>query len=316
MSKVKAVCLDSQMHLQDDLNLDSFAELCELVNYGISTYEEALERASGAEVILVNKIKIDREFLYRHQGSLKLVLEMATGYDNVDIATAKGLGIKVCNVPSYSTESVVQNVFAHILNLATILNEHIEGVRAGKWTRTPTVILGSMQELSGSTLGIVGLGTIGTRVAEVGRAFGMNVIAYHYRNKDTSLSLVSLEELFQKSDYISLHTSLNDQTRGFIDHKLLRLMKPTACLINTARGGLINERDLYEYLPRIRGIGLDVLGQEPPSGDNRLLQIPNCYVTPHIAWATFEARRRCLRVVLANLEAYLSGKIRNCVNER
>lgn len=313
MTNVKVVCLDSQMHLQEDLNFDSFTELCELTNYVTSTYEEALERASGAEVVLVNKVKIDREFLHRHQGNLKLVLEMATGYDNVDIATAKELGIQVCNVPSYSTESVVQNVFAHILNLATMLNEHIEGVRAGKWRGTPTVTLGSMQELSGRTLGIVGLGTIGTRVAEVGRAFGMNVIAYHYRNKETSLSLVSLEELFQKSDYISLHTSLNEQTRGFIDNKLLRLMKPSASLINTARGGLINEADLYEYLPKIRGVGLDVLGQEPPCSDNRLLQIPNCYVTSHIAWATLEARKRCLRVVMANLEAYLSGEIINSV---
>lgn len=314
MTKVKAVCLDSQMHLQDDLNFESFAELCELEVYKQSSYAEALERALGAEVVLVNKVKLDREFLQRHQATLKLVLEMATGYDNVDLVTAKELGIHVCNVPSYSTESVVQNVFTHILNLASMLNEHVEGVRAGKWVGTPTVLLSPMQELSGRTLGIVGLGTIGSRVAEIGKAFGMNVIAYHYRDKDTSLPLVTLEELFATSDYISLHASLNANTRGLVDHKLLSLMKPDACLINTARGGLINEADLIEYLPKIRGVGLDVLAEEPPHLDHPLTQHANSYVTPHIAWATLEARKRCLDTVRENLCAYLSGNLINCVN--
>jgi len=283
--------------------------------------EAKLERARDAEIILTSKCKLDAATL-EALPRLKYISMLATGYNNVDVAAAGRLGIPVSNVPAYSTESVVQTTFALLLELTTAVGVHDASVKAGDWVRCPDHAYwkSTIVELDGLTLGVVGYGTIGRAVARVATAFGMKVIAYSPRVPQdpgpTPVRFVPLAELFASADVVTLNCPQTADNEGFVNSGLLAGMKPSAFLINVARGGLVNEVDLAQALRigTIAGAGLDVVAHEPMHADNPLLTAPNCIFTPHIAWASLAARRRLVAMVAANVAAYLSGEPVNLVN--
>jgi glycerate dehydrogenase len=248
---------------------------------------------------------------------LKLVCVLATGYNVVDVAAAKARGIQVCNVPEYSTPNVAQAVFALLLELTNHTGHHDRTVHEGRWAACPDFCYwdGDLVELAGLTFGIVGYGRIGRAVGDVARAFRMKVI-YHRRNHDGDPGCVDLDTLFSESDVVSLHCPLTPDTQALVNARRIEQMKPTAFLLNTARGALVNEADLAAALDagRIAGAGLDVLSVEPPSPSNPLLTAPRCVITPHIAWATRDARRRLLETTAGNVAAFLAGSPRHVVN--
>jgi len=285
--------------------------------------ELKLERARGAEIILTSKCKLDEAALEALPG-LKYISMLATGYNNVDVTAAGRLGIPVSNVPAYSTESVVQTTFALLLELATAVGVHDASVKAGEWVSCPDHAYWktSIVELDGLTLGIVGYGTIGRAVARVGAAFGMKIIAHAPRIPQdpgpTPVRFVPLEELFATADVVSLNCPQTSDNEGFVNARLLALMKSSAFFINVARGGLVNEADLAAALGNgtIAGAGLDVVAHEPMRADNPLRTAPNCVFTPHIAWASLAARRRLMAIVAANVASYLAGAPINVVNRQ
>ncbi|HRP56622.1 D-2-hydroxyacid dehydrogenase [Agriterribacter sp.] len=282
--------------------------------------DEVLKRSAGAEIVLTNKSKIPGDVI-RALPQLKYIGELATGYDNVDIRAAAGRNIPVCNVPGYSTQSVAQLTWALILELTYNVNRRSAEVQNGAWTRSKDFCFGheGLFELQGKTLGLIGLGQIGSAVARIAMAFGMKIIA-SVRHPDkydiAGVSFAGTEDCFRRSDFISLHCPLTEATRQMVNKDLLTLMKPSAYMINTARGALINETDLAAALHdnRIAGAALDVLSTEPPPAENPLLKAPRCIITPHIAWATKEARERLLKEAAENIKAFLQGKPRNVVN--
>ncbi len=281
---------------------------------------DVLKRSAGAEIVLTNKSKIPGDVI-NALPQLKYIGELATGYDNVDIRAAAERNIPVCNVPGYSTQSVAQLTWALILELTYTVNRRSVEVHNGAWTRSKDFCFGheGLFELHGKTLGLIGLGQIGSAVAKIALAFGMKVIA-SVRHPDkyniADVSFMDTKDCFRQSDFISLHCPLTEATRQMVNKDLLQLMKPSAYIINTARGALINEADLAAALhnERIAGAALDVLSAEPPPADNPLLKAPRCIITPHIAWATKEARERLLKEAAANIEAFLDGRFRNVVN--
>lgn len=283
--------------------------------------ELVLERAKEAEVILTSKVKLTGAVL-EQLPKLRYVSLLATGYNNVDVAAAAKRGIPVSNVPAYSTESVVQTAFALLLELTTRVGLHDAAVKNGEWSRCPdhSFWKGSLVELDGLTIGIVGYGTIGRAVARVAAAFGMKVIAHAPRIPadpgPTQVKFVSLEELFATSDVVSLNCPQTPENTGFVNASLLARMKPSALFINVARGGLVNEADLADALSRgvIAGAGLDVVAVEPMRADNPLLTAANCIFTPHIAWASLAARKRLMGIVAANIAAFKAGAPLNLVN--
>lgn len=280
---------------------------------------EVVRRCGDAEIILTNKTMLNAETL-KQLPKARYIGVLATGYNVVDVQAATAQGITVTNVPAYSTDSVAQTVFAHILNLTHHAAEHAASVAAGEWEKsehfcywkTPLI------ELSGLTLGILGFGRIGAAVAEIGRAFGMKVIV-STRTPDKvaghAVECVDIAELFRRSDFLTLHCPLSPETAGIVGSEHLSMMKPSAFLINTARGGLVDEAALAEALNsgRLAGAGLDVLSVEPPSGGNPLLKARNCHITPHFAWASKAARQRLLGIAAANVRDFLAGAPRNVV---
>ncbi|KAB0669637.1 D-2-hydroxyacid dehydrogenase [Oryzomonas sagensis] len=283
--------------------------------------ELTLERAAQAEIILTSKVKLDAAIL-NALPRLKYISLLATGYNNIDVAVAGRLGIPVSNIPAYSTESVAQTAFALLLELAVQVGVHNAAVRAGEWTRCPdhSFWKAPIVELDGLTLGIVGYGTIGRAVARIGAAFGMRIIAHAPRIPQdpgtVPIRFVALEELFSTADVVSLNCPQTGDNAGFVNSRLLGMMKSSAFLINVARGGLVNEADLAQALQtgRIAGAGLDVVAHEPMLADNPLLDAPNCIFTPHIAWASLAARQRLMGIVSANVASYLAGVPANVVN--
>ena len=281
--------------------------------------ERVLDRARHAEILITNKIEIGRE-LIGQLPHLKYIGVTATGYNIVDLAAARQRGIPVTNVPTYGTRSVAEMVFAHLLNLTLHVGQHAQGVQEGRWTRAADFCYWDfpLAELSGKTLGIVGFGRIGRAVARVAAAFEMRVLVYDAIPVAPSEGVepVDLETLFRSSDVVSLHCPLTPHTERLVNAERLAWMKPTALLINTSRGPLVDEQALADALNagRIAGAGLDVLADEPPPADQPLLAARNCYVTPHIAWATQAARQRLLDAAVANLRAFLDGKPQNVVN--
>ncbi len=308
---MKIVILDGHAANPGDLGWDSLAELGQLTIHPRTPAAETVERAHAAEIVLTNKVVLDRAVLAQLP-KLRYVGVMATGYNVVDCAAAKEQGIVVTNVPAYGSRSVAQLTFALLLELAHHVGEHARGVRAGKWSRSPDFAYWEtpLIELDGLTLGLVGHGSIGKTVAGIAQAFGMKVLV-HSRSGG-----VDLATLFRKSDVVSLHCPLTEQTRHLVNAERLALMKPTAFLINTGRGPLVNEADLAAALNagQIAGAAVDVLSTEPPSPDNPLLTAKNCLVTPHFGWATKAARERLLRVVVENVRAFLAGKPQNVVS--
>jgi glycerate dehydrogenase len=283
--------------------------------------ELTVERAAEADIVLTSKVKLNAAIL-NALPKLRYISLLATGYNNIDVAAAGQLGIPVSNVPAYSTESVAQTAFALLLELAVQVGVHDAAVKAGEWTRCPDHSFWKTQitELDGLTLGIVGYGTIGRAVGRIGAAFGMRIIAYAPRIPQEAgpvpVRFVGLEELFSEADVVSLNCPQTSENTGFVNSRLLGLMKPSAFLINVARGGLVNEDDLAQALhnSRIAGAGLDVVAHEPMLAGNPLLSAPNCIFTPHIAWASLAARRRLMNIVAANVASYLGGTPNNVVN--
>ena len=287
---MRCVVLDGHTLNPGDLSWAPLEELLPCTFYPRTPPEEVVQRAEDAAVALTNKVVLSAAVLSQLP-QLKYVGVSATGYNCVDVAEARRRGVVVANVPSYSTQSVAQMVFAHLLHHALGVAAHSQGVGEGRWTRSPDFCYWEQPliELAGLTMGIVGFGRIGRTTAGIARAFGMNVLACGSRPIDGGelAVAVDLDTLFRRSNVISLHCPLTEQTRGLVNRRRLAMMKPTAYLINTARGPLIDEAALAEALAagRIAGAGLDVLAEEPPPADHPLLRLANCTITPHIAWA-------------------------------
>jgi glycerate dehydrogenase len=319
MSRRRIVVLDGFALNPGDLSWDRLHALGDCTVYDRSTPAETRERARDAELALTNKTPLDRATIAALP-QLAYIGVLATGYNVVDVAAASERGIVVANVPIYGTSSVAQMAFAHLLHLTQNVAGHAAAVREGRWTAsvdwcfwdTPQL------ELDGLTMGIVGLGRIGTATARLAQAFGMQVIAY---TRSATIALagverVELDELFAQSDVVSLHCPLTPETERLVNRARLALMKPSAFLINTSRGPLVDETALAEALNagRLAGAGLDVLALEPPTADNPLLSARNCHVTPHIAWATRAARARLLDMAIDNVAAFLAGALAHVVN--
>ncbi|MEM9220076.1 MAG: D-2-hydroxyacid dehydrogenase [Cyanobacteria bacterium P01_F01_bin.150] len=321
---MKITVLDGQTLNPGDLSWDAFSQLGETTLYEATSAHQILERSQDSQALIVNKVVIDQAVMDQCS-ELQYIGVVATGYNNVDIAYAAAKGISVTNVPLYGTASVSQMVFAHILNHACRFTTHVNSVQQGDWIRSSNFCyaLANLSELQGKTIGIVGLGRTGTQTAQIATAFGMQVIAYHYKELppdraavyEQGYKRVDLPQLFAQSDYVSLHIPLTATNASMINQELLSLMPSHGFLVNTARGGLINEQDLADALnsDRIAGAGLDVLSTEPPRTDNPLLTAKNCFITPHIAWITKEARERLLEQSVANLRAWVSGQPINLV---
>lgn len=315
------VVLDGYTLNPGDLSWVGLESLGECRIYDRTAPSDVVRRSGKAEIILTNKTLLTRETISALP-KLRYIGVMATGYNVVDLEAARERGIPVTNVPVYGTKSVVQMVFALLLEMTQQAAYHAETVRNGRWTASVDFCYWDkpLIELDGMVMGIVGYGRIGREVSGVARAFGMNVLvtdSVPVKPDDPGVMFTGLDDLFRRSDVVSLHCPLTSESQGMINRKRLSLMKKTAFLINTARGPLVIEADLAEALNtgRIAGAGLDVLSFEPPTADNPLLAAKNCIVTPHIAWATRAARSRLMDMVVENIRAFLLGKAVNVVNK-
>ena len=316
---MKIVVLDGYGLNPGDLSWNGMNALGELTVYDRTSPSEMLERSQGAEVLITNKTLITADNM-AELPELKYIGVLATGYNVVDIDAAKARGIVVTNIPAYSTASVAQMVFAHVLNITQRVGYYADENVKGRWTDSVDFCYWdtNLVELDGKKMGIVGYGNIGKATARISLAFGMEVLAYTYKEqKDLpqGVKKVTLDELFVESDVISLHCPLTPDTKELVNAKRLSMMKSSAILINTGRGPLVNEQDLADALNegRIAGAGLDVLSVEPSVAGNPLLSAKNCFITPHIAWATKEARTRLMDIAVNNLKSYQEGNIINNV---
>lgn len=315
---MKGVMLDRKSIDNGDIDLTALEAVVPGWTYFDSTTEhEVLPRISDADVIVSNKVKLTKTAIESLRAT-KLICIAATGTNNVDLDAAAACGIPVANVTGYATPSVVQHVYSLILALATRFKEYQAAIHDGYWQQSAYFCLLDypVHELAGKTLGIIGYGELGKAVAQVGKAFGMTILISSRKGKTPTAGRVSLERLLKQSDVVSLHCPLTPQTRDLIGERELQAMKPTALLINTARGGVVNEQALADALQRgvIAGAGVDVLTEEPPVHGNPLLNVslPNLIVTPHIAWASVESRQRVINEVALNISAFLKGEKRNC----
>ena len=313
------VILDGYSANPGDLSWDELKTMGEVTVYDRTSPSETVARAAEADIVLTNKVVIGKEemALLPH---LKYIGVLATGYNVVDIETAHERGVTVTNVPAYSTESVAQMVFAHLLNVTNRTDHYATQNRQRRWTENEDFCYWDFQhmELAGKTFGIIGLGNIGRRVAEIALAFGMKVKALTSKSADTlptGIEKADLETVLTTSDVISLHCPLTDTTHHLINHKTLQLMRPSTILINTGRGPLVDDQAVASALTsgQLAAFCADVLTKEPPKADNPLLSQPNAFITPHIAWATQEARTRLLQVAISNVEAFLNAKPQNVV---
>ena len=302
----------------NDVSFSSIESLGKFVSYPDSSAEEIITRSLNADIIIANKSKITKTVLDSCR-NLKLVCVIATGYNNVDTGYAREKGVTVCNVAGYAKNTVPQHTFSLILNLATkVLQYHLD-VMAGEWQKASlfTLLKYRTFELYGKTLGIIGFGTIGRAVAQIAVSFGMKVIYYDpYVSPTNNYNPVDLRTLLSESDVVSVHCPLTKDTHNLLDYKELSTMKPTALLINTSRGGIVNENALAEALNNhlIAGAGVDVLSEEPPVNGNILLSAQNCIITPHSAWSTIEARQTLVDETAKNIQSFINGEKRNVVN--
>lgn len=317
---LKIVVLDGYTLNPGDLSWKDLEALGTVKIYDRTHPGEVVERATGAQIVLTNKTVLDGEALSQLP-DLKYIGVLATGYNVVNLEAARRQGITVTNIPAYSTDSVAQMVFAHLLNITQRVGHYAEEVASGHWTKqadfsywnTPLV------ELAGKTLGVIGLGHTGMATARIALAFGMQVLAYTSKSAAELPAGIrkadSLEQVFSDSNVVSLHCPLTETTKNLVNMERLKLMKREAVLINTGRGGLVNETDLAEALEKglLAAAGVDVLSSEPPVPGHPLVGVKNCFITPHIAWATFEARQRLMGQAVRNIEAFLSGQPINTV---
>ena len=312
------VVLDGYTTNPGDCSWDPVAEFGRLEVFERTAIQEIQRRAGNAEVVLTNKTPLSAEIL-TELPHLKLISVLATGVNVVDLEAAGARGITVCNVPGYSTPNVAQAVFALLLELTNQTALHAAEVRDGSWSSCPDFCFwrGELVELDGRTLGLVGYGAIGQAVAAVGRALGMNVLAARRKSSVSAdgVTYTDVDTIFRESDVVSLHCPLTSETKELVNATRLSVMKPTAYLINTSRGGVIHEQDLADALneERIAGAGLDVLSVEPPPVSNPLLAAKNCLITPHIAWASRAARQRLIEATSENVRGFVDGSPQNVV---
>ena len=318
---MKIVVLDGYTLNPGDLSWDELEKLGQVTVYDRTPADKLLERAQDADVLFTNKTPLRTDVL-NQLPNLKFIGVLATGYNVIDVDTAKQNGVVVSNVPGYGTASVVQLVFALLLELTQHVKHHSDTVRAGKWAQSVDWSYWDypLIELAGKTMGIIGFGSIGEKVGDIATAFGMNIIGSKRHPTDQShrpnFRWADIPELLRESDVVSIHTPLVAETQGLINQERLSWMKPTAFLLNTSRGPIVADQDLADALNNgvIAGAGIDVLSTEPPAADNPLFTAKNCLITPHIAWATHEARQRLMDSTVANLSAFLTGKPINVVN--
>ena len=315
---MKITILDRNTITTGDVSLSPIEAVGNVRIFDSLPAEQIISAIGDSDAVIVNKAKITAEVMDACK-NLRFVGLFATGYNNIDTKAAKERGIVVCNVPGYSTSSVTQHTFALILHFASHADDYAASVARGDWANSSTFSYLSfpISELAGKTLGIFGFGTIGKSVANVAKAFGMNVIATVRRPVAfDGVEFVDKDALFARSDYLSLHCPLTDDTKHFVNAETLAKMKPTAVIINTARGGVIEEQALTEALNRgqIRGAGIDVLDIEPMRPHHPYLTAKNCYITPHVAWGSIEARTRLVDLVAENLRAFEKGEPINVVN--
>lgn len=316
---MKIVILDAYAANPGDLSWDEFAALGELTVYDRTAQEDAAARIGDAEAVFINKVRLTDD-IFAACPNLKLVSILATGYNIVDLAAAKRRGITVCNVPGYSTRAVVQMTFALLLEICQQVGLHSGAVHMGRWQTCPDFCFWDrpLIELDGKTMGIVGYGAIGSAVGTVAQALGMKLLvtARHEKPVPEGARFVSLPELLAQSDVVSLHCPQTAENARMIDAGALAQMKDGAILLNTARGGLLDEQAVADALRsgKLLAAGMDVVSAEPIRADNPLLTAPNCFLTPHIAWAPLETRRRLQAISAENLRAFLAGKPQNVVN--
>lgn len=318
--KLKAVILDGHTENPGDLSWECIERLVDLAVYPRTEPEKVLERAKDADILIINKVHLTRE-LIEQLPKLKFVSTLATGFNQIDGVALRERGIPLSNIPAYSTNAVAQMVFAYILELTNQTAAYTEDVKKGNWTKCEDFCYWNkpLYELDGKVLGIIGFGKIGSRVAEIGKAFGMKIMAYTPSGKKDGfphIEFTDLDTVLRNSDYISVHCPLTDKTAGLINSNFIGRMKKSAYIINTSRGPVANEQDVKDALVNgdIAGYGTDVLSTEPPSPDNPLLTAPNCLITPHVAWAAYETRLRLMGILEKNIKGYLSGNPVNVVN--
>lgn len=314
---MKIVVTDMDTVTQGDLSFEGIERLGDVEYYGITAESEVEKRIADADIVLCNKTPLNRDNL-KNAARLKYIGLFATGFNNIDIPYCREKGIAVCNAPSYSTDSVAQLVFAFILELSNRVYAYKELVDKGDWikSRTFSMFPIPLTELKGKTLGIIGLGSIGQKTAEIGNAFGMRVIAFNRSEKHVKgVVLTDLSTVLKESDIISLHCPLNKESENLINSETIALMKDGAILINTARGGVVVEEDAARALKsgKLAGMGTDVLRDEPMSENCPLYGIENCIITPHIAWAAKETRERLISIVEDNIKAFIAGNVKNNV---
>lgn len=317
MVLLKIVITDGYTLNPGDLSWQGIESLGEVTYYDRTHADEVIERCKEATVIVTNKTPITRDVIFQ-SSQLKMIAVTATGYNVVDIQAARARNIPVCNVPEYGTHSVAQHTWALILELTNHAGVNGASVRQGEWSSSPDFCYSKkpLVELLNKTMGIVGLGRIGQQVATIAQAMGMKVMYYSRTAKSGWPNCVSLAELFAQSDVISLHCPQTAENIGFVNKELLERMKPTAYLINTSRGALIDEESLANALQqnKLAGAALDVLSKEPPSASNPLINLSNCIITPHVAWLSKEARTRIMQTTVDNITKALAGNPQNRVN--
>lgn len=314
---MKAVILDAYTTNPGDLSWDRFTQLCDAEIFDRTPSNQILSRCEGKEIIITNKVPLRRETLEKLP-DVKYIGLLSTGFNVIDVDYCKERNIPVCNIPSYSTESVAQLTFAMILEFCNQVGLHSTAVHNEEWTNCNDFCFwkAPLTELYGKTVGIIGYGKIGKTVARIANAFGMKVLAYTSHPKEDSIAtFTDMNELLSKSDFVTIHTPLTPQTTGMVNDEFISKMKSTAFLINTSRGPVIDENALANALNngKIAGAGMDVLSTEPPEPTNPLVNCKNCFITPHIAWAGFETRTRLLNIFIENIEAFLNGKVQNNV---
>lgn len=319
---MRITVLDGYTSNPGDLSWDAFEELGEITVHERTTPEEVVSRCLGCEVVFTNKVVMNAGIIDQLP-DLKYIGVLATGTNVIDLEYAGKKGVCVTNIPGYGTDSVVQHILAFILHFSSKVSIHDEAVHQGDWVNSKDFCftLGTLNELSGSTLGIIGLGTIGRKLAKVADAMGMKIIAAHQSSMDRlelpfEVEWLPVDEVFARSDFLSLNCPLTADTENLVNAERLQKMKSSAVLINTGRGPLVDEQALADGLNEgtIAGAGLDVLSTEPPATDNPLLTAKNCVITPHVAWASLQARKRLLVIAAENLSAYLRAEPKNRVN--
>ncbi len=318
--KLKAVILDGYTENPGDLSWDCIGNLTDLTVYDRTPENLVIERAKDAEILIVNKVKLTEEIIAQLP-NLKFVGTLATGYNQIDGVALRKRNIPLSNIPSYSTNAVAQMVFAYILESVNRVSEYTSSVKKGDWENCKDFCYWNMPlfELDGKTLGIIGFGKIGRRVSEIAKAFCMNVLVYTPSGKKDDapgVEFTDMDVVLKNSDFITVHCPLTDKTAGLINNEFINKLKDGACVINTARGGVANEDDIANALKsgKLSCYCADVLSTEPPKSDNPLLTAPNCFITPHIAWAAYETRLRLMGILEGNVKAFLDGNPTNVVN--